>query len=492
MFFTIKKMSEKPQGNKSIKKQKKKKDIKSRWLKITLTSKPSEPFSGDEAEWKKIKNILETNLPSVNDIELQSIVTSLEKHPGDGRYHYHALSRYSVAFRTSNIISLRNVFERATKSCTNEVKLGVGNYVDWFSYVIKDGVYKMWALDPKTLDKYDLISKNITVKKSVEISHGNACEILNVPECASVINELYMLKTIKNYFVEKNIKINALTRKLFNIKENEFWENVSSSPEFSAWGKKYTNLIESLISSRNDYTLPRWNPSTDIAKFKDCFYNMSTGETLDLDKKITPVRTYDFEYKNIEGKTPEKFIGLLKYTGVDVEEFRKSYGRQYKKKKRRDKCLLLNGIPHSGKSALITPFKNTFKNIIMELVSENQYTFAAVANTEKLYCEEVSFFLNASKMGGVDNLKKLLEGAVFAAPVKFNEPVEIKSKTGIFASNYNVPCDDTATNHQKAIKDRLDIFDFKREVGKDDTIKDIEDYLDDLESAKVMVWATQF
>jgi hypothetical protein len=459
----------------SKKVEKKKEESKSsRWIKGTLTRpKGDMQYKGSDEEREEILNKL---LNSSNSYTWSMI--ALEPHQ-DNTLHWHFIVRYRTPVKQGTLDFLRSYFD--IKSKTNEIKFGVGHCKSWVGYIGKESNYTMdGEVDVNVVSFVEQYKKKQVV---VELSQKEGITI-----APTTVKEQEVIHWLVDYMTKMGYKVNWYTRQLVGIDKNSFYEQLNDIGFADLFGIKGLKLARSLISEDIYYVLPMWKPDLNWVSFSDGYWNIDDGIYYTLDDMktyfphINPVRSYNFEFDDSE---PVLFIALLVRLGWDIEEFRHAYGLQFKTKSRRDKCLLLYGLPFSGKSTLVIPYLDVFKDVIGEWADDGGFSYSSIASHSKVYSEEVNVF---DTKHDINKMKKLTEGVEFKTNVKHGVPVTCTPKTMMIVSNDSPPTDDISP-HVEALRDRLYMFHAVTRIsgGIVDTnmISKIRD-----EAAKILVWAT--
>ena len=229
-----------------------------------------------------------------------------------------------------------------------------------------------------------------------------------------------------------------------------------------------------------------WKPDLNWVSFTDGWWNINEGKFVSLvsvpDGTI-PIREYKFAFEDAE---PVLFLGLLKRMGLDIASFKKAYGNQFLQKSRRDRVLLIYGKPFSGKSTIILPLLDVFRDVITQWADDGGFSYGSIASSSKCYCEEIDIFDPAHSY---NSMKKLLEGVAFNVKIKHGSPVECIPKTVTIVTNSPPPFD-TDDVHQQALLGRVNAFDSGRSIEDSEADQNMMEKILS-ESHRVLVWATR-
>lgn len=442
---------------------------RSRWIKGTLTREKENPYLGTPEERQEIIDTLVNSSSSY-----LACIVSLEKHE-DEAYHYHFFARYSTAIKVSVVERLREHFDQESK--TNQILLGKGHCNVWVVYVCKDGDYTTHGTPDIKLDS---ILNRCASKKSVMALAETEGVIIR----AEVLKDHEIVQWLHEFMSTRGYKVNFHTRKLVGTTRKRFFQELNDHGFSKLFGDYGVKLATRHITEDTYYDLPIWEPDFAWVSFSDGMWNVEEGRfypTSDLPKpNIIPVREYQCPYSD---EDPKLFLDTIKRMGWDIDHFRDAYGSQFREKRRRDKCLLIYGSPLSGKSTIIQPYIDVFKDVIGEWSDDSGFSYAAIAPYLKAFSEEVDIF---DFVHNINGMKKLTEGTEFQVKKKHSEPVTCVPKTMMIVSNDPPPESDNV--HVKALKDRVNIFKANNRVKHED--KTIMDRIRK-EAPQVLVWATK-
>lgn len=466
---------------------------RSRWIKGTLTRPKDNPFTCTEAERAGIIDDLKAS-PGY-----RWCMVSLETHL-DATMHYHFMVCFKNPVRESTVGDMRALFGKLS-SC-NDIGMGNGYKNQWVGYIAKGG----WPSHPDTPVDY-------TVDGEADVDIGSClrsfkkkrrAKLLQEHEGTSdrpaVQKESEVIHWLNEYMTKHGYKVNYHTRRLFGVQWLDFFEAIEAEGFSDLFGERGLKLAEINITSDTHYRLPMWRPCLDYVRFSDGIYSISQGlfvadddqESSELREvlmesfnRCEPVRIYDFPCPVPNLHLPTLFLKLVARMQWDIAHFRDDYGRQFKDKKRRHKGLLIHGIPHGGKSTLLEPFKDVFRDVIGEWTDDGGYAYSNIARHSRVYSEEVNVF---SRMHNVNQMKKVLEGVEFETARKHKAPIACIPKTMMIVTN-DTPPGHGSNVHSDAILDRLDVYESMRPISSTEVDPNFIDLVRQ-ESAKVLVWAT--
>ena len=444
----------------------------SRWIKGTLTMAKDKPFTTTKEERL---GILETLSKSSGSYEWSLL--SLEKHK-DETPHYHFIICFRSPQRVVAVKYLRTQFDALSK--TNEIKLGRGQKADWLGYIMKDNDY---TVDGDPTVKLQTIALNWKKKHCVK----QLQELEGVSERKEVLKDLEIRQWLISFMNTKGYKVNYHTRQLYGVNADQFFQELHVEGFQDLFGDHGLKYAERHITERIYYDLPMWKPDLDWVQFKDAWWQISTGEyepNGDEPLGITPVRVYDCDLPRVTN-CPPHFLSLIRRMGWDLEEFRLAYGRQFQAKSRRDRGLLIYGKPFSGKSTMILPFLDVYRDMIGEWVDDGGFAYANIAMHPFVYSEEVNIF---DPRHNRNAMKKLLEGVEFSTRKKHTDPAICIPKTMMIVTNDTPPAEGLSV-HTDALRQRLDIYQSGNPLTRVEADQQWMELIK-AEAPKILLWAT--
>jgi hypothetical protein len=459
----------------------KKQNIRSRTIYGTLTCPTDFSFSGSVSERQDIHQFFSTSSAAY----LWSLL-GIEKHQ-NGKYHYHYLCGYSTQVTQRLVDKHAEHFSSWTGSKCDRIRLvfkederGLQDLIGYITKEIEPD-YTVNGKPPLKLNKIIENEKKKRELKRLAFSEG-------ITPTKETLKDMETVRFVKHFMLSKGYYVNYHSRHIVGTDMRTFIKELNAEGFLELFGKSGVNFVKSMITDIFYTCLPMWEPDLEWVKFNDFWWNIETGSFYRLNyfeeeglKEPIPVRIYDC---NLPTTPPEHFLSSLERQNVNIENFRMIYGTQYKSKKRRDKCLLLYGNPFCGKSTLMLPFIDTFKDCIKEWVDDNGFSFSQIARHKYIYSDEINLFNNENNL---NSMKQLLEGVEFNVKQKHKDSIPCVEKTGIFCSN-DVPPQRGLNKHWDAILDRIDAISINQRMIDGDPI-----FMDMIkaESAQVLIWATQ-
>ena len=441
----------------------------------TLTAPEKFSYIGDAAEETKILDYLESTSKSF----LWAFLGQ-EKHVS-GKIHYHYVVKYKSVVRSRLCDKMYEWFHAWSGAKSDRIIFGNGAVANMIGYCAKDGTYQTRG----EIGKLNLTGILERYQKKEEVKQSNEYEGLTTRK--SVLAETEIIQWLNTFMNSKGYKVNYHTRKLKGITKKKFFQELHGANFPHLFGRRGLKLAEALIEEDIHYSLPMWEPNLHYVKFKDGYWNMQRGTKISLDagdkKGIIPVRIYD---KELKGKLPELFLGMIDRLGWDVDRFKESYGRQFKDKTRRGKGLLIHGPPMCGKSTILIPYMDVFRDVVGDWADDGSFSLSSIHKHTKVISDEVNIF---DRKYGHNNIKRLLEGLPFKAKSKHSLPVEVTPKTMMISTNDQPPPPENS-HHIQAIHDRLDIYAAKIRLKPGEAKMSMSDRITD-EAPYVMVWATR-
>jgi len=441
----------------------------------TLTAPENFSYTGSADEETKILDYLESTSKSF----LWAFLGQ-EKHVSE-KVHYHYVVKYRSVVRSRLCDKMYEWFHAWSGAKSDRIIFGNGAVANMIGYCAKDGTYQTRG----EIGKLNLQGILERYQKKEEVKLSNDYEGLTTPK--SVLSETEMIQWLTTFMNSKGYKVNYHTRKLKGVTKKKFFQELDKANFPHLFGRKGLKLAEALIEEDIHYSLPMWEPNLHYVRFKDGYWNMQEGTKCSLSagakKGIVPVRIYD---KELKGKSPKFFRRMIDRLGWDVERFRESYGRQFKDKTRRSKGLLIYGPPMCGKSTLLIPYSDVFRDVLGDWADDGSFSLASVHQHSKVISDEVNIF---DRKYGHNNIKRLLEGLPFKAKSKHAVAVEVVPKTMMISTN-DVPPPPENSHHIQAIHDRLDIYKAGIRLLPGEVKMAMADIIQE-EAPYVLVWATR-
>lgn len=442
----------------------------------TLTASEDFSYTGDADEETKIMDYLEGTSKS-----FQWVVLGQENHDS-GKIHYHYVVKYNYCVRSRICDKMYEWFHAWSGAKADRIIFGTGAVANMIGYCTKDGKYKTRG-DIGKLNLQGIVER---YQKKQEVKQSNEYEGLTTRK--AVLEETEIIQWLTTFMNSKGYKVNYHTRKLKGVTKKKFFKELHAAKFNHLYGRKGKNLAEELIEKEIHYDLPMWEPNLHYVKFKDGFWNMQKGVKISLDagekQGIVPVRVYE---KELKAKKPTLFLGMIERLGWDKDRFKESYGRQFKDKTRRSKGLLIHGPPMCGKSTILIPYVDVFRDVLGDWADDGSFSLSSIHKHSRVISEEVNIF---DRKYGHNNIKRLLEGLPFKAKSKHTTSVEVVPKTMMISSNDQPPPPENS-HHIQAIHDRLDIYSAKIRLRPGEVKMTMADLIRD-EAPYVMVWATRF
>ena len=465
----------------------------SRWYMGTFTSPPNHEYQGGEEERNKfIDWIFETSKMTIFAIVGEEVHES-------GKIHYHTLAYLKSPVKKNVMFPKYKQFSKLMSGSTKDKYVAAGGSpLNMVGYTVKDGLWSYKSKDPLKQKSYfeRLAREYQDTKSSDQIVIDAGFEPKD-----EVREQNRMLRYVQNFMNRHGFKVNAFTLQI--VKDNEFvpmreFVRALEKPGElrSTWGNAGFDTVQKWIKNPGHECLPTWEPDIKYVKFADCMYDTERGIPLSLDredvKKIQPVRTYDVCILNKRGRinkkiVPTKFLYIINKQGWNEEEFLSEYAKLFRKKKRREKVLLICGKPLTGKSTLLAPYLDVYKTIIQPWTKDNRFSYAPLAGKFKVYAEELDV-LDTTKDCNI--MKQILEGGNCSVCVKnVTGGVKLTPFTFIATYNCNKPIVDTTNLHQWALMDRLAIYHANNRFDRGEEDIDAIDEMEK-ESWKVLVYVT--
>lgn len=445
------------------------------------------PKTSDDDIWKDKEKWIEI-FRKTSTSYTRSILAR-EKHK-DKRWHYHFLICYDPRVRQRTLDDLRVTFETLTGSKTNNItsvvkKYGLSNVL---AYVIKDDSH----IKDGIWDE-DFMLIKLLKKEKQKCDMARKCG--GVTDSKAPYKEIEMEQTLLLFFQQNKLMVNTVYREVCQYAEdgtlellgNEFWQMLCKSSYYDKFKIKGKEYAEKHVSDPHLYIMPMWYPNYKIVEFNDCYWHLDEGKGYCKNARKfinNPVRKYNFD---LPRDKPTLWLNMLK-RAVPLKKDRlvllETFASQFKTKIRYTKVLHLFGPTRTGKSMLIYPFLDVFKNVVIKWCDDNCFAYSALQHAQKVHAEELNPF---DKKHNYNSMKQLTEGTLSTAQNKHSVPVKLDAVTMVITSN----TDYSQLQENKdidALKERIESVACDIKVATKNV--ELEKDLTGLESARVMTYLT--
>lgn len=422
----------------------------SRWISCTLEDGSTKHIHGTRIEFDQLL-VLFRSISS----GLQYMVMTVESHEepdetGRVRLHLHILAYYTNTLRETQINNLRVKVDAWKGSSTNQTIFGKGLYTNWLGYIAKYCVRDGTLPYIYTTNK---VVKGITqphMTLAIVFKHAEAYNFDQLCKETAETEGIVISNKAKEYrefidFISNDMKnlelsINPWTKRIHGQYNKEQYIEYCFT-KTSKFGQVYPHRHDELIRILNDTSkygaFPAWNPLPNIIEVSDGYYDLNTGEILPLSLKLCPL-SYSPEYTISEiQKDPIHYISIVYDLWCETSRvmgYREHMGRQYRDKKHRDKNLAIIGEPESGKTLIVQPFVEFFKEILGEWTEDGGFSVSNIAHYPKFWGNEINP-MSEMKISGQKVMKEMNEGSRCECKVKHEQPTIVIPKNGIYTYN---------------------------------------------------------
>ena len=299
------------------------------------------------------------------------------------------------------------------------------------------------------------INHSIALRLRKEVDTGIVRRSHN--DTSKIESETLLIDDVIRFMIDHGIFVNEITRDIIGMEYNDFMKMLEKELHISErYSLNAVYKIEKLIKNESYHRLPGWIPDMDILGFSDYNYMISTGKRID---KVDDVVPFYITTAKFPGKYPKNWLTCVKTNKFDLSQFINSFSLFYRKKERGDSVLYIHGDAQTGKSTLIEPYAELYKNTACYVSGGKGYRFSHTYMYPKVIISEFDFEL-LHRRGSVYHVKNLLEGAEFSASAKHGSQKRLTAKNTVITSNSGIPNHDLSvkTSNIASIRARLDIY----------------------------------
>ena len=248
---------------------------------------------------------------------------------------------------------------------------------------------------------------------------------------------------IREFMKKHEITIEITTRE-FNRKEfksvDDFLTFVNDNFDlYGTYSPFAINEVMKVVKTSNlGNVFPTHVVNLKYIQFKDCMWNVYSGEKESLDDHTDTIPTYTskdpFPTQEFFATLEESLLSSTCFTSEELEEFRKEYGSATRPWVEGNKANYWFGASGSGKSTLTLPLREVFNIKIVDFTSE--FSYSQIENGKS-----VAIMNEFSPYERLDDtiLLKLLEGESTDVPVKHKTPKQVDPINVIAISNVIPP-----------------------------------------------------
>lgn len=422
-------------------------------------------FNGNVTESRQILEILRSEF-EYDYIIIQRELCSLNG-PKSGTYHYHFMVKLVKPSRVIKMIqSCKQAIDSYVGITTDKEKLHttqvhvVSNHYGWIGYLYKDRSHDplLFNVEKSVLQK--------TIDKGIETFNkarkGRDVQYNTEKNGLSWIHAVVAMMNAKKY------KVNVYTRDI-HPDPDEFWYDVSRMNFQFLYGMEAHDKLKKLIDDPTFHVLPEFIPDINYISFKDGYYNIPSGLFTRWDKNtigtINACYTCESNFKEY-CNIPKIWLKSIRYQNWGLEEFKRSYSKIYYAKIQKEKVLAIYGNSNCGKTTLMKPVTELYKNCGKPPPDEGKFTYGGIAAYPVIFWNEFSIPEDKTQR---NMLKNILEGEVFTAPTKHRSGgTRIPPKRAYLLSNCNydqIKDEATRDSNLQAILNRMDVFRARKVFG---------------------------
>jgi len=418
---------------------------------ITLKQTTNFTFSGKKKEMAKIVDCVQDYLSSA----AAYAVVQAEKYEDDSldiiRWHYHIVTHNNNAKSVRLIKKFGENLQALFPEADVRVERGENLY-NSIGYVYKHRKdcepVVIGNLSQKIIDKC-IFMRDRRDKDDPMVKRSRDGK-------RRLDEEGLLIETICSYMKENNVRVNSITRELIGMDYDVFMYNLEKELNISSiYSLSAIDKVESMIKKDCYYVLPMWIPDMDVIGFSDYYYRLSTGKRFSITSSMTPFYISDQKFPGVYPKT---WLESIKLNRFNLDEFISAYTFFYRPKKRREKSLSIDGPTSTGKSSLIEPYCELYKDTCCFVSEEGNFTFGHIAKYRHVIFND-SNVMNL-RGGGINQMKNLFEGAPFNIVRKGKTQTEVKAKNIVITSNdsWEYEKGEQIDPHREALKSRLNMF----------------------------------
>jgi hypothetical protein len=456
----------------------------------------------------------------------------------NGRYkkaswHYHFGIRFKTHQRYERLLNKMKIMiddlfkvskdkEKEYTTCLHPVN----NLDGWNGYLYKDRLTFEPIIVPSDLKNNEKFMTKIN--KCSEIYNNNRMK--KDVRVNKYKNNMKWIDEVRKMMNDKGYRVNKATRDIINIKRtNEeniemmrmrkterrmFFEELGLLRLNERYGSNKSegdiySIIDKYISKPIYNMLPDIEPDRRYIIFLDGYYTIESGIFTEYSKKKEErdKQPKDGLYKVTKRfcdhmKIPKRWVALIAKQKWDLEKFITAYSYLYKERTSiNDSCqmqekvnsaLYIVGDSNSGKSTLMSPIKELYKNTLVLARPDGRFTFSNFANCDVVGFEELKF--HELKEDVLDSYKQFLDGENLTVyPSKGKMGVRIGPKQVYILANDSISemrkrC--LKNKDYMALMNRCNLWETSYVIGNNEMCSD-SIYKISLEAIEVCILCTQ-